>query len=167
MKTPHPETYTITIRGSTRRASGKNAFRYLSGVYCKARDESGEGNSTFRSVDIKRDGKIVAHISYNGRVWAGPRKTSGTGTLLYDNIEGPFNPFAHEMLTSDGAFIHTHMEADFDDGDAENGPGYGGHDAYDLYEGESHDIVIDRSGLIVHVGLINWDEVRFFEGQDR
>ena len=37
-----------------------------SALYCRTRDQSGEGNSTFPT------GKIPGHyISYNGRVWAG------------------------------------------------------------------------------------------------
>jgi hypothetical protein len=68
----------------------------------------------------------------------------------------------HELLTDQGAYIHSHIEADFDDGDPENGPGSYGHDAYDLYEGDSHDIIVQR-GLIVDMQLINWDEYRFFD----
>lgn len=42
-----------------------------SAVYCRLRDESGEGGSTFP------EGKLPGHrISYNGKVWkAGPWKS--------------------------------------------------------------------------------------------
>jgi hypothetical protein len=42
---------------------------------------------------------------------------------------------AHNFLPDEGACVHTHVDADFDDGDPENGPGSGGYDEYDLYEG--------------------------------
>jgi hypothetical protein len=70
---------------------------------------------------------------------------------------------AHDFLTDQGAYVHTHVDADFDDGDPENGPGTGGHDQYDLYEGDSHDLILQR-GLLVDSMLIDWNEVRFFEG---
>jgi hypothetical protein len=69
---------------------------------------------------------------------------------------------AHDFLTEDVAYIHTHIPADFDDGDPENGPGTDGYDEFDLYEGDSHDIIMQR-GKIVDMVLINWDEYRFFE----
>lgn len=69
---------------------------------------------------------------------------------------------AHTFLTDQGAYVHDHVEADFDDGDPENGPGSYGHEAFDCYEGDSHDIIIQR-GLIVDTVLIDWNEVRFFE----
>jgi hypothetical protein len=69
---------------------------------------------------------------------------------------------AHDFLTDQGAYVHTHVDADFDDGDPENGPGTGGHDQYDLYEGDSHDLILQR-GLLVDSMLIDWNEVRFFE----
>jgi hypothetical protein len=68
----------------------------------------------------------------------------------------------HDFLTDQGAYVHTHIDADFDDGDAENGPGSGGFDQYDLYEGDSHDIIVQH-GLIVDLIPIDWDQVRFFE----
>ena len=70
---------------------------------------------------------------------------------------------AHEFLTNEGAYTHEHVDADFDDGDAENGPGTWGHDEYDVYHGDSHEIVLQH-GKLVDMVLINWDAVRFFEG---
>lgn len=69
---------------------------------------------------------------------------------------------AHTFLTDQGAYTHQHVDADHDDGDVENGPGTWGHDAFDVYGGDSHDIIVQR-GLIVDLCPINWDEVRFFE----
>ena len=69
---------------------------------------------------------------------------------------------AHNFLTDQGCYVHSHIDADFDDGDAENGPGSGGHDEYDRYEGDSHDIILQH-GLWVDTALIDWDQVRFFE----
>lgn len=71
----------------------------------------------------------------------------------------------HDLLTDQGAYIHTHIEADFDDGDPENGPGIYGHDAFDLYEGDSHDIIV-QNGLIVDQQLIDWEWFDFMEGSD-
>jgi hypothetical protein len=70
---------------------------------------------------------------------------------------------AHNFLTDQGAYVHTHIDADFDDGDPENGPGASGYDEYDLYEGDSHDLIFQH-GMLVDMVLINWDEVRFFAG---
>jgi hypothetical protein len=72
---------------------------------------------------------------------------------------------AHDFLTDEGAYVHSHVEADCDDGDVENGPNGGGAPAFDLYEGESHDIIM-QDGLIVDMGLIDWDSVRFYEGMN-
>jgi len=70
---------------------------------------------------------------------------------------------AHKFLTDQGAYVHTHIDADFDDGDPENGPGTGGYDAYDLYEGDSHDLIFQH-GKLVDMILIDWAEFRFFDG---
>lgn len=69
---------------------------------------------------------------------------------------------AHELLTDEGACTHFHVEADFDDGDVENGPGTWGHDECDVYESDSHVIVL-RRGLLLDVELIDWDHVRWCE----
>jgi len=73
---------------------------------------------------------------------------------------------AHDFLTDQGCYVHTHFDADFDDGDPENGPGTSGHDEYDLYEGDSHDIILQRGRLVDQV-LIDWAQVRFFENSFR
>lgn len=66
---------------------------------------------------------------------------------------------AHEFLTDEGSYIHTHIDAGFDDGDPENGPSGEGHDEYDVYEGDSHVIILQR-GLWVDQEQIDWDEYR-------
>lgn len=38
--------------------------------YSEARDASGEGASTFREGRVFDGNKVVARISYNGRIWA-------------------------------------------------------------------------------------------------
>lgn len=54
-----------------------------SSIYCTLRDESGEGASTFRETEVvDQDGKFVARISYNGRVWANREWTSGEQPIL-------------------------------------------------------------------------------------
>lgn len=64
--------FSFTIRGKEYKAA---TLAGISAAYCKARDESGEGASTFPFPDIvgtdEKTGKktIVARLSYNGRVW--------------------------------------------------------------------------------------------------
>lgn len=63
--------FKIDIRGTEYTAK---TLAGISAAYCKARDESGEGASTFPFPDVRikgRDGKemTVARMSYNGRVW--------------------------------------------------------------------------------------------------
>jgi hypothetical protein len=58
------------------------------------------------------------------------------------------NPEAHRLLTDQGAVVFIeHIEADFDDGDVENGPGTRGHPECDVYQSESHNIGIDWRGM--------------------
>ena len=73
------------------------------------------------------------------------------------------NSLAHNFLTDQGAYVHTHYDAEFEDvGGPESGPMIYGHDAFDVYSGDSHEIII-QYGLLQDVQLINWDEVRFCE----
>jgi hypothetical protein len=59
--------------------------------------------------------------------------------------------------------VHEHCPETFEDiGDAENGPQLTGGPAFDRYAGDSHEIIMDYTGLIVHMGAIDWDEYRFF-----
>ena len=59
--------YTLTIG---RRFKGEvDSFEAASEIYSNIRDESYEGASTFPNGKIKLGSKIVADISYNGRVW--------------------------------------------------------------------------------------------------
>lgn len=60
----------------------------------------------------------------------------------------PYNLALHEHLISLG-YVHTHNEADFDDGDPENGPGtYGGHCAFDQYEGPDEYCFASEAGVL-------------------
>lgn len=70
---------------------------------------------------------------------------------------------AHDFLTDQGSYVHTHIDAEFDDGDPENGPvDCNGHPEYDVYEGDSHDLILQH-GLLVDRVLIDWNEYRFFQ----
>lgn len=83
------------------------------------------------------------------------------------------NFFAHRMLTDQGACTHEHNPDTWEDtGDAENGPHLTGGPAFDRYYTDSHEIIIDQSGLIVHSSEIDWNWFRFAEeaeasGEDR
>lgn len=62
-------------------------LKEASEIYCRERDDSGEGASTFSPANVRDGGKkMVAHISYNGKVWKSPH-LGIDGTLLY-------NPYA-------------------------------------------------------------------------
>lgn len=67
------------------------------------------------------------------------------------------NTFAHRMFTDQGVCTHKHFEAEVDDGDAENGPGTDGHPAFDEYTSDSHYIVIDACGFLVHTQERDFD----------
>ena len=83
--------YYATIRGELHQGT----LKWLSECYCEIRDESGEGCSTFRSVNVYEAGttNIIGHISYNGRVWSGPTGEHGLSIplclddskIIYDN----------------------------------------------------------------------------------
>jgi hypothetical protein len=75
--------YTAAIRGSTFAGS----LQILSEVYGRLRDQSGEGQSTFRpSIVRDRRGHAVGHISYNGRIWpCFPHEWHSAMVPLYDN----------------------------------------------------------------------------------
>lgn len=83
--------YYATIRNELRQGD----LKWLSECYCEIRDESGEGCSTFRPVNVYVCGTVdvVGHISYNGRVWDKPVSNGGLSvplclddsSLIYDN----------------------------------------------------------------------------------
>ncbi len=87
--TDSTEQYYATIRGERRQGS----LKWLSECYCEIRDESGEGCSTFRPVNVYKAGttKIIGHISYNGRIWDNPTGRRGLSKIIkerwpiYDN----------------------------------------------------------------------------------
>lgn len=79
-------------------------------------------------------------------------------TICHDNFK------LHALLTDQGAYIHEHNPATWeDDGDAENGPCLHGGPAFDRYSGDSHEFIVDSSGEIVCTMHIDWDEYRWFE----
>lgn len=49
-----------------------SSYSQASRMFCMARDRHGQGASRTPVIEIaNRRGKIVAHVSYNGRVWRG------------------------------------------------------------------------------------------------
>lgn len=76
--------FTFNIRGTVYTA---RTLAGISAAYCKARDESGEGASTFPFPDIEDGGAFVARLSYNGRVW--PYGAYGESLPLYDPAADP------------------------------------------------------------------------------
>ncbi|WP_334401377.1 hypothetical protein [Bradyrhizobium sp. AZCC 2289] len=61
------------------------SFAQASQMFCVARDKSGEGASNTPSPLIVDDaGSVIAHVSYNGRVWPGDAWTVDA-MPLYDN----------------------------------------------------------------------------------
>lgn len=68
-----------------RRRYSVATFEQASQMFCIARDTMGEGASKTPSPKIVDEaGAVIAHVSYNGRVWAGESWTQDA-TPLYDN----------------------------------------------------------------------------------
>lgn len=62
----------------------------------------------------------------------------------------PFNGFIHRLLTESG-YTYIHFEAEFDDGDPENGPGTWGSPPFDEYSSETHRVVVDEYGWPIYM----------------
>ena len=63
---------TLGLRlGRSRTLIEVQSLAEASGIYQRLRDESGHGASTMPRGRVYRDGKLVAEVSYNGRVWQG------------------------------------------------------------------------------------------------
>lgn len=61
-------------------------YAEASAIYCRARDASGQGQSTFRSAAIYVRDAQVAYVAYNGRVFAGTAQAWTSATpLLFDS----------------------------------------------------------------------------------
>lgn len=61
------------------------SFEEASRMFCLAREKMGAGASRTPSPHIVDErGEVIAHVSYNGRVWAGASYVSGSPPL-YDN----------------------------------------------------------------------------------
>jgi hypothetical protein len=61
------------------------SFAQASKMFCIARDRNGEGASNTPSPLIVDDtGSVIAHVSYNGRVWPGVAWTV-CAKPLFDN----------------------------------------------------------------------------------
>lgn len=65
-------------------------YKQASDMWCRARDQHGGGASEIPGLNIVTEaGAVVAHVSYNGRVWAGPCGNWKPGAVpLYDNSSG-------------------------------------------------------------------------------
>lgn len=73
----------MLVKIPSQRAVKVVSYKEASELYSKARDESGEGASTWGLGFIKdRWGNKLAYISYNGKVWAG--QPGESGGLLFD-----------------------------------------------------------------------------------
>lgn len=64
-----------------------DSYAEASELFCATRDAYGEGASrTPTALLVYEDGRVVGHVSYNGRVWAGaPQSWTGDTALFYDN----------------------------------------------------------------------------------
>jgi hypothetical protein len=105
--------------------------------------------------------KTQFHYSEEGaRMWAEQElKLTRFGIVHwpqrgYDDVDRytvrePFNPELHDWLVELG-YAFTPHPAEWDDGDAENGPGSGGCDDWDQYEGPDEYIIIEPSGRVAH-----------------
>lgn len=90
--------FMTTIRGTTYTA---NTLAGLSAAYCLARDESGEGASTFPFAGVyvmdRGAEKTIGHFSYNGRIWPNVDFQEGVSPL-YDPAADPVRDAAPAML---------------------------------------------------------------------
>lgn len=58
-------------------------FEIASGIVRSELAVSGVGNSGWSGAKLyDDDGKLIGHVSYNGRVWAGPARAWSTNTRL-------------------------------------------------------------------------------------
>lgn len=61
-----------------------DSYAQASELFCAARDAYGEGASrTPRAILVRECGRIVGHVSYNGRVWAGESQNWNSDTALF------------------------------------------------------------------------------------
>jgi len=63
------------------------SFKQASEMFCAVRDKAGEGSSrTPTTLIVDEQGRVVGHVTYNGRVWAGLPTEWQVGTRpIYDN----------------------------------------------------------------------------------
>jgi len=67
---------TMVLTIGRRHRSSHETLAECSAEYCRIRDLSGEGASTFPDGVVKFDGSKL-HVSYNGRIWASPKWMPG------------------------------------------------------------------------------------------
>ena len=61
-----------------------NSYTAASKVVREYIDENNLGSKEFSGGSIKHNGKVIAHVSYNGRVWAGAKYDPKAKFYLYD-----------------------------------------------------------------------------------
>ena len=65
------------------------SYEEASVMFCAVRDQMSEGASRTPSLKIVNErGEVIAHVSYNGRVWAGATYVPDA-VSLYDNRNAP------------------------------------------------------------------------------
>lgn len=72
--------FTFSMRGNSYVA---DTLELASKIYCRVRDESGEGNSTFPKPAVRNGKSIIGTFSYNGRIWSTPAEVGSV--LIFDN----------------------------------------------------------------------------------
>lgn len=89
VQTPSTDGLFISVKGS--KPWPVSSFAEASEIFCRARDAYGEGARKTPSPLIRNArGEVIAHISYNGRVWAGQSWVTGAVPLFcpYSRVEG-------------------------------------------------------------------------------
>lgn len=74
-----------------------------------------------------------------------------------------YNEDAHKQLVALG-YEYERVEAEFDDGTPEDGPGTWGHPPYDQYTSDVDYIIIDESGHFVHHEMRDLKLEEFLDG---
>lgn len=104
--------FSFTIRGVVYTA---RTLAGISAAYCKARDESGEGASTWPTVAIWSNDDDIGHISYNGRIWPF-REWEPDDCPLYDPAADPVADMLAALKAAESALDFTLKSRGYADG---------------------------------------------------